>query len=780
MGIQGLLPLLKSIQRPTELKKFSGETFGVDTYGWLHKGAISCAVELAQGKPTRKYVDFAMHRVRMLKHFGITPYMVFDGDYLPSKADTEASRERRREESKKAGLALLKAGKPAQAYAELQKAIDITPEMARHLIEELKKAGVPYVVAPYEADPQLVYLERQGVISGILSEDSDLLVFGAKRLLTKLDQHGGCIEINRRDFCACREVSLTGWTDTEFRQMAILSGCDYLDSVPNLGLKTAYRLIRKHKTPEKAMRMLQFDGKYRFPADYPTLFRQAELTFLYQWVFCPKTNKLVNFTEPGPEINLDEMPYIGPFVEHELAKAIATGDVNPITKQQIVITTLPSPRKRTASGTVRNTTQPKPVLNPPGKPIDSYFNGHRRIPLGEMEPNCFSVDPNRLAAVTDRGNRSIVFPLPRPYLDESGDASATSRSYINRPTSQSRTLRRRTEPLSNLLSNGGYSLSSASRRQTVGSGTGDLGEANRGGGASSRALKKVRLCDDASEPNLQKSKFFPSKAKRTSLQNSSEGYLKSDDSVEEALKELPDVDGWNLQGRVSQGITVFTETDSQASVADKSKDDEPESNTQTDASCAAEAHSEAVSSTVQLSQTALKRFSYTPKVSNTATTRSRQSLSSVNTPCESTPASSAGSSSQRSRRSLPSSQASTARTTPATPLMTPLQRLGAQAINRTRLATSPTIAGRHVSNRPSKGRPSIDSIPLNPSFVPLPAVDVDEVEALHKSCGSEDLLPHDSENEDSDGVDNGCSDKPSTAETADLSRFLFGESVVRA
>lgn len=50
----GLLGLLKSIQRPVELKKYDGETLGVDAYGWLHRGAISCAMELAQGKPTRK------------------------------------------------------------------------------------------------------------------------------------------------------------------------------------------------------------------------------------------------------------------------------------------------------------------------------------------------------------------------------------------------------------------------------------------------------------------------------------------------------------------------------------------------------------------------------------------------------------------------------------------------------------------------------------------------------------------------------------------------------
>lgn len=50
----GLLPILKSIQRPTELKKYNGETLAVDGYGWLHRAAYSCAVELGQGKPTRK------------------------------------------------------------------------------------------------------------------------------------------------------------------------------------------------------------------------------------------------------------------------------------------------------------------------------------------------------------------------------------------------------------------------------------------------------------------------------------------------------------------------------------------------------------------------------------------------------------------------------------------------------------------------------------------------------------------------------------------------------
>ncbi|KAI7025966.1 hypothetical protein KC362_g11847, partial [Hortaea werneckii] len=152
MGIQGLLPLLKSIHKPTHLRNFAGQTLGVDAYGWLHRGTVSCAIELAQGKPTTKHIEFTLSRVRMLIHFGVKPYLVFDGDYLPSKASTETERATRRKESKKMGLELLRMGRVSQAHLELQKSVDVTPLMAKELIEELKRMDVPYIVAPYEAD----------------------------------------------------------------------------------------------------------------------------------------------------------------------------------------------------------------------------------------------------------------------------------------------------------------------------------------------------------------------------------------------------------------------------------------------------------------------------------------------------------------------------------------------------------------------------------------------------------------------------------------------------
>lgn len=54
LQLKGLLPLLKSIQKPCNIKKFAGLTIGVDAYGWLHRGSVACATDIVLGKPTTK------------------------------------------------------------------------------------------------------------------------------------------------------------------------------------------------------------------------------------------------------------------------------------------------------------------------------------------------------------------------------------------------------------------------------------------------------------------------------------------------------------------------------------------------------------------------------------------------------------------------------------------------------------------------------------------------------------------------------------------------------
>jgi exonuclease-1 len=695
--------------------------------------------------------------------------MVFDGDYLPSKAATESSREKNRNERKKAAMELLKAGKHAQATQEFQKCIDVTPEMAAALIHQLKKMGIAYVVAPYEADAQLVYLERKGLIDGILSDDSDLLVFGAKRLLTKLDKYGNCIEINRRDFCACREVSLTGWSDAEFRHMAIMSGCDYLEGLPTVGLKTAYRMLRKSKTPERVVKMLQFQGK-RVSENYLTQFYQAELTFLHQWVFCPIKQELVHLTELDGSRTAEEMPYIGAYVDKELACSIARGETNPITKAAIVIATTPSKRKHSQSSTAAAT-------RPPMKPINNYFKGNHRIPMGSMDPNCFSVDPQQVAQITNGGLVPRVFPLPRPYLEDAQEPTrpGTSNRTVPQTRTSPRLQRRRTEPIADMLSR--VASSPIPSRRTSSNPTANSPQVpTPKSEPPSRPSKKARLCDDDEDPGTspaKPSKFFtPAKPRRSPRKAKSEAYLLSDDSIEENLRSLPDVDGWKDIGKPRESFSVFSESSQQTS--QQTSQDTGHETSQTDItepsySQQSLAKEESFTSPTKASmppppnksarlplsqplttplQTRLHRFSYTSNVS-------------------STPASTV-----TSRRSSIFSAASTPSTAPSTAASarpTSLQRMAAKVFSG---QPSASPRPRTRNNVKPLAEHALSSLPLNPSFVPLPKVDMKEMEALNRSCGSEDQIIPDSD-EDADDIEEEIDAVSMPSRKLNLSRFAF-------
>lgn len=337
----------------------------------------------------------------MLLYYGITPYIVFDGGRLPSKESTEDSRAARREKSKTLGLELYKTGRVTQARQEFQKAIDVTPYMARLFIERLKSLNIQYVVAPYEADAQLVYLENHGIISGIISEDSDMLVYGAKVLISKLDKHGDCVVINRDEFTACRDISLVGWTDEQFRQMCILSGCDYLANIPKMGLKTAYNGLRKYKTVERVIKVAQFEGNMRVPPNYMFEFKRAELTFKYQRVFCPKDKKLVTLSPLSTNAPQD-MTFIGDDIEPDIAVGIACGDLDPFTKKLIQL-------EHNVPKRARVVLSRRQTLPSDGKAkhcaMNSFFTP-KRVPLGELDPNSLTPSPSQQALLLENSNRS--------------------------------------------------------------------------------------------------------------------------------------------------------------------------------------------------------------------------------------------------------------------------------------------------------------------------------------------------------------------------------------
>lgn len=171
-------------------------------------------------------------------------------------------------------------------------------------------------MAPYEADAQLAYLERSKLVDAIITEDSDLLVFGCQNVLFKLDVVANTVvSIARKDFgsltTSSSDISFFGWSDAQFRAMAILSGCDYLPSIPGIGLKTAYTLLKRWKSAEQVIRAISLEGKKSVPPGYFKQYQLAEKCFLHQRVYCPIQGRLVYLTEVTGEWNDDDEAYVG-------------------------------------------------------------------------------------------------------------------------------------------------------------------------------------------------------------------------------------------------------------------------------------------------------------------------------------------------------------------------------------------------------------------------------------------------------------------------------------
>uniref|UniRef100_A0A3Q4I3X9 Exonuclease 1 n=1 Tax=Neolamprologus brichardi TaxID=32507 RepID=A0A3Q4I3X9_NEOBR len=331
MGISGLLQFIKAAAEPINVKKYKGQTVAVDTYCWLHKGAFSCAEKLAKGEPTDQYVWYCMKLVDMLLTFSVKPILVFDGRNLPSKQEVEKARRERRETNLHKGRQLLREGKLSEARECFNRCVNISPAMAHNLIKAARARGVDCVVAPYEADAQLAYLSKSGLAQAVITEDSDLLAFGCKKVILKMDKQGNGLEIDQSNLGRCRSLGNV-FTEEKFRYMCILSGCDYLSSLHGIGLGKACKLLQLAKDPD-ILRVIRKMGQYLkmslvVPEQYIEGFVRANNTFLYQLVFDPVRRKVVPLNPYPEHVDPATLSYAGLHLGDDKGLQMALGNLD--------------------------------------------------------------------------------------------------------------------------------------------------------------------------------------------------------------------------------------------------------------------------------------------------------------------------------------------------------------------------------------------------------------------------------------------------------------------
>ncbi|EHY65196.1 hypothetical protein NERG_01642 [Nematocida ausubeli] len=232
MGITGLLPMLKNHIDYVEVSDLKGLKIGVDGYSWLYKAITVHASDIylrpKDPEVINKYVSFCIRKCQALIAHGVELFFVFDGEEHPMKKSTNQKRRDRKAQMQSKVEHLIARGNIRDARPLMSRCMKVDADMVSNLAAALKKINVPHMIAPYEADPQLVYLEKKGRIDCITTEDSDLIVYGAKKILFKLNEaHGGEL-YNREKILASCSLPIKCLL-TQLKEIVSLSGCDYTD-----------------------------------------------------------------------------------------------------------------------------------------------------------------------------------------------------------------------------------------------------------------------------------------------------------------------------------------------------------------------------------------------------------------------------------------------------------------------------------------------------------------------------------------------------------------------
>ncbi|XP_014235305.1 exonuclease 1 [Trichogramma pretiosum] len=334
MGITGLIPFLEKSSRKTNISEFSGGTVAIDTYCWLHKGAFSCADKIIMGQATDAYVKYCMKFVNMLLGHNIKPILVFDGRHLPAKADTEVKRRENRQANRKRAAELIKMGKTNEGRNLLRRSLDVSHKMALEVIKVCQAQNVDCIVAPYEADAQLAYLNISGIADVIITEDSDLTLFGCKKIFFKMDLYGHGVLVEQERLHLAMGLTPPNFSIDKFRYMCILSGCDYLASLPGIGLNKACKFIVKNTDNNIYNALLRLSSSLNMKQlvvtqEYRDGFMRALVTFKHQLVFCPIRRKQVRLYEPTSEVTTEQLVHAGSEVDPDMAYQLALGNLDP-------------------------------------------------------------------------------------------------------------------------------------------------------------------------------------------------------------------------------------------------------------------------------------------------------------------------------------------------------------------------------------------------------------------------------------------------------------------
>ena len=271
MGVKGLMNILKKtdeINQIVDLKELRGKIIAIDI------SLLSYQVVMGIGKHTdAPYIETLLYgllcKINKFLTNNILCIGVFDGKPSHLKDETILAREESR---------------PENSFCLKDEDTELVKEM-------LDTIGIPYIQSPEESDPVLAFLEMKGYVDFVLSDDSDLMMYGCKNILR--NQKGTSVSIFRPD----KFLHENSLEYADLVRLGVLLGNDYNTNPPKVGPVKALDAVLKKMSFEEVFE--------KYKVNEPKLLELMNTVYVYYTTEVEKissTIKLnINQTIGNPE-----------------------------------------------------------------------------------------------------------------------------------------------------------------------------------------------------------------------------------------------------------------------------------------------------------------------------------------------------------------------------------------------------------------------------------------------------------------------------------------------
>jgi 5'-3' exonuclease len=262
-----------------DLSEYSSQLVAVDASLYLYKSKAS-----ASGRFERDdWVTNLVYFICTLRKNNIHPVFVYDSKAPVAKAIEHRRRAEKREMHAKriqafesaleryetegvieeilsefiinTGSRLLRGGETSQPKLDVDAVRDKIERMKATVVqvfeadfevsrEICRLFGIPYIHAPGEAEAMCCYLGIKGYVHAILTDDSDVLAYGAPRFISKLNGAKNTVE----EILYENVLSDLELDSSSFLDLCIMCGTDYNENMRGIGPSKSYSLIKQYRT----------------------------------------------------------------------------------------------------------------------------------------------------------------------------------------------------------------------------------------------------------------------------------------------------------------------------------------------------------------------------------------------------------------------------------------------------------------------------------------------------------------------------------------------------